>query len=100
MNETEREQLIDRRVQARMQTDRDYLFAETAEEQAIAEHKIELQEERAVLIAAGYTIPANTRRIEDIDAEIERLYQDWRKEREPRAGGIPGDGWNARNIND
>jgi hypothetical protein len=48
-NEAEIEALIDRRVQGRLSTDRDYAFAENAEQQALAERKIELQEELAVM---------------------------------------------------
>jgi hypothetical protein len=52
LNDSKLEALIDRRVQARLSTDRDYLFAEDAEQQALAERKIELQEEQAVLGSA------------------------------------------------
>jgi hypothetical protein len=78
MNEVEYEKLIDRRVQARLSTDRDYLFAENAEIQALAERKIELQEEHAVLTAAGLTYGAHQRRGDDIRAELEQLYVELR----------------------
>jgi hypothetical protein len=78
-NEAQIEALIDRRVQARLATDRDYLFAENAEQQALAERKIELQEERAVLVAAGsrgkYRVEG---RIEEIDVELEEIAEEFR----------------------
>lgn len=79
MNDAEREALIDRRVQARMSTDRDYLWAEDAEQQALAERKIELQEERAVLYLSARITPSERRRIDDIDTELEQLYEELRQ---------------------
>jgi len=73
--EADREKLIDRRVQRRLSTDRDYLFAESAEVQSLAERKIELQEERAVLAAAPHPDAA---RIEEIDTELEQVFDDLR----------------------
>lgn len=75
MNESQIETYLDKRVQARLRTDRDYLFAENAEVQALAERKIELQEERALLAAGG----RDTARIEEIDTELEQVYEDLRK---------------------
>lgn len=72
MDNAQLEAIIDRRVQARLATDRDYLFAEDAETQALAERKIELQEERAVLNAAPDGRHAE--RIADIDEELGELY--------------------------
>lgn len=48
-NEEQFEALLDARVQRRLSTDRDYLHAENSEEQALAERKIELQEELVIL---------------------------------------------------
>lgn len=78
MNDAQLEEIIDRRVQARLQTDRDYLGAENAEEQSLAERKIELQEERAVLTSRTPT-PSEQRRIEDIDTELAEVYAELRK---------------------
>lgn len=51
MTESEREAIIDRRVQRRLATDRAYLNAENAEEQAAREQEI-TDEEDALLPAA------------------------------------------------
>jgi hypothetical protein len=45
MNDTDREKIIDRRVQARLATDAAYRNAENAEEQAEREDEITRQEE-------------------------------------------------------
>lgn len=76
MNEAQIEALLDRRVQARIRTDRDYLFAENAEQQALAERKIELQEEYALLAAGGRDLE----RMAEIDMELEQLYAELRGE--------------------
>ena len=78
MQDVTTEQLIDRRVQRRLATDRDYLFAEDAEQQALAERKIELQEEQAVLRMAARPTVSEQRRVEDIDTELEQLYEELR----------------------
>jgi hypothetical protein len=67
MDDTQLEKIIDRRVQARLRTDRDYLFAENAEVAALAERKVTLQEELAVLLAAPF---ANEHLIEDLQREL------------------------------
>jgi hypothetical protein len=78
-NESEIEATIDRRVQARLATDRDYLFAEDAEVQALAERKIELQEERAVLLAAGTLSDEAARRVDDIASELTQVFAELRR---------------------
>lgn len=72
MNEEQMERAIDRRVQARLATDRDYLWAENADEQAWAETKIELQEELGLLRAQARPTPAEQRRIEDVETLLEQ----------------------------
>lgn len=69
-NESEIEALIDRRVQGRLASDRDYAFAENAEQQSLAERKITLQEELAVLDGLAHKHPEAARRAADI-REIE-----------------------------
>ena len=49
MNEAALEAAIDARVQRRLAVDRRYINAENAEEQAAAEHRIELEEELGLL---------------------------------------------------
>ena len=66
MNDAQIEAAIDRRVQARLATDRDYLWAEKAEEQAWAERKIELQEELALLQSIAVRTPEQTRRADEV----------------------------------
>lgn len=85
---------LDRRVQARLSTDRDYCWAENAEEQALAERKIELQEESAILHRVQTTKYGDRaswnsiqRRIEAIDVELEGVYDELRK----LVGVRPGD---------
>lgn len=46
MTEAERERILDKRVQARLATDRAYRNAANAEEQAQREEEIELEEDR------------------------------------------------------
>ena len=79
MNEAQFEALVDRRVQARLSTDRDYLLAENAEVQALAERKIELQEELAVL----RSLPTNTLReavrLREIERELEQTIAELRE---------------------
>lgn len=70
MDDRTTEQILDRRVEARMKTDRDYLFAENAEVQALAERKIELQEELALIASYARPTVAEQRRAEDIGAEL------------------------------
>lgn len=59
-NEETRERALDRRVQARLATDRAYLYAENAEEQAERERQIEEEEERE-LEAIAMTRPMDGR---------------------------------------
>lgn len=73
MDDRTTEQILDRRVQARLATDRDYLFAESAEVQALAERKIELQEERALIASYARPTVAEQRRVEDIDTELQEV---------------------------
>lgn len=73
------EQLIDRRVQSRLATDRDYLFAENAEQQALAERKIELQEELAVLRAQPTERLSDAIRLREIEHELEQACEDLRQ---------------------
>jgi hypothetical protein len=68
-NEAQIEALIDRRVIARLATDRDYLFAENADEQALAERKIELQEELQCMRTLGHHPEARVRAAE-IEPEL------------------------------
>lgn len=70
MNDSDFERLLDSRVQARLRTDRDYLFAEDAEAQAWAEAKIELQEEYALLVAQPF---CSQGRLWEIEYELEAL---------------------------
>ena len=44
MREAEFERILDRRIQKRLTTDRAYINAENADEQAKVEHRIELHE--------------------------------------------------------
>ena len=81
MDDRTTEEILDRRVQARLRTDRDYLFAEDAETQALAERKIELQEERALIARYARPTVAEQRRMEDLDTELEQVYADLRGER-------------------
>jgi hypothetical protein len=74
MHDAQTESVVDRRVQARLASDRDYLAAENAEEQALAERKIELQEERAVLTSRAALTPSEQMRVEDIDTELKQVY--------------------------
>lgn len=78
MDDRTTEQIIDRRVQARLKTDRDYLMAEDAEAQSLAERKIELQEERALITSYARPTVAEQRRAEDIDTELEEVYAELR----------------------
>lgn len=72
MNEEQTERLIDSRVQARLATDRDYLWAENSEEQAWAERKITLQEELAILRSQSNPTPAERLRILGVEADLEQ----------------------------
>jgi len=73
-NEEQIEALIDRRVQGRLATDRDYLFAENAEEQSLAERKIELQEELAITQGLLHKHPVEAgQRCGEIEDELLRV---------------------------
>jgi hypothetical protein len=76
MNEAEIEAVIDRRVQARLSTDRDYLFAENSEQQSLAERKIELQEELAVLRSQSTETLNAAIRMREIEHRLEIVIAD------------------------
>lgn len=83
LNDSKLEALIDRRVQGRLSTDRDYLAAENSEEQALAERKIELQEEAGVLASAtldpqSFDSSYPAYRLGEIAAELEGIYEELR----------------------
>lgn len=73
MTDAEFEAVLDRRVQSRLSSDRDYSFAENAEQQALAERKIELQEEHALLLAQPF---CSQTRLWEIEAALEEVAEE------------------------
>lgn len=78
MDEQAFEAALDRRVQARLSTDRDYLFAENSEQQSLAERKIELQEELALLRAGSTDTIRHAIRMREIEHKLDLVCDELR----------------------